>query len=207
MSDLSIVVPVLNERGNIPTLVDRLERALGTLDWEIVFVDDDSADGTADVCRRIAQSNPRVRILQRIGRIGLASACVEGILATSSRYIAVMDGDLQHDENQIPGMFRLARDRHLDIVIGSRNLDAGGMGEFPEHRVRLSNLGKHLSSRLLRCDVSDPMSGFFLMDRNYFQEVVHDLSQIGFKILLDLIASCKRQGAACWKFPTFSASD
>lgn len=192
MPIVSVIVPVLNERGNILPLIARLDAVLAGLEWEVVFVDDDSVDGTADFCRKTAFSDERVRVIQRVGRLGLATACVEGILATSSPFVVVMDGDLQHDERRIPEMLRLAQQEGLDVVIASRNLAVGGMGDFSAQRVRLSNLGKRLTRMLVQCEISDPMSGFFLLDRRFFHEVVHDLSQIGFKILLDLIASSKR---------------
>jgi dolichol-phosphate mannosyltransferase len=193
MQTLSVVVPVLNERGNIAVLVERLESVLAEVDWELIFVDDDSPDGTADACRQLSYAHPRVRVLQRIGRIGLASACVEGMLASSAPYLAVMDGDLQHDETVLPEMLRLAQTKNLDLVVASRNITGGSMGEFSKERVRLSNFGRYLSRWITNCELSDPMSGFFLIKRPFLNEVVHDLSQIGFKILLDLIASCHRR--------------
>jgi dolichol-phosphate mannosyltransferase len=101
---LSIVVPTFNESQNVQELLRRLEATLGATRWEVIFVDDDSPDGTASVVRDIARADPRVRCLQRIGRRGLSSACIEGILATSAPIIAVMDADLQHDETVLPRM-------------------------------------------------------------------------------------------------------
>lgn len=192
MPRLSVIVPVLDERENIQPLLCRLDSALEGIDWEVVFVDDDSLDGTADLCVSIARRNPRVRILRRIGRTGLASACVEGMLATCSPYLAVMDGDLQHDERILPQMLKLAESQFLDVVVASRRSNSGSMGEFPSGRVRLSNLGRWVSHLVTRCDLSDPMSGFFLVSRNFFEEVVRNLSQTGFKILLDVMTASRR---------------
>src|SRR5690349_11978548 len=130
MSDLSIIVPTFNEGGNLMPLLQCLERVLKDMDYEVVIVDDDSPDGTAAMARSIAQSNARVRVIQRIGRRGLASAAVEGMLATSSPYLLVMDADLQHDEQIIPAMLEKMKSENLDIVVGSRNLSGGGMGKF-----------------------------------------------------------------------------
>src|SRR5262245_9056711 len=103
---LSIVVPTFNEHGNVRELVQRIDRCLAGVDWEIVFVDDDSSDGTLRVLRDLSCADARVRHLQRIGRRGLASAVVEGILSTSAPYVAVMDADLQHDECKLADMLR-----------------------------------------------------------------------------------------------------
>jgi dolichol-phosphate mannosyltransferase len=192
MPELSVIVPVLNERQNVPIMVDRLSAALSGIDWEAVFVDDDSEDGCADVIREIAAGNFRVRLLQRIGRHGLASAAIEGMLSTSSPWLAVMDGDLQHDAELLPQMLETARRGDLDMVVASRHLPGAGMGDFAPERIRLSNAGRFLSGLVLKCRLSDPMSGYFLLSREYFLTVVHDLSQMGFKILLDLVVSAPR---------------
>jgi dolichol-phosphate mannosyltransferase len=192
MPDLSVVIPVLNERENVSAIVHRLRAVLADVKWEVVFVDDDSEDGTADVCRRWASEDPRVRVVHRVGRRGLASACVEGMMSTASPWIAVMDGDLQHDESVLPAMLARATEGGLDMVIASRNITGGSMGEFAQWRVGLSNAGRRLSGVVLKSDVSDPMSGFFLVSRSFLLEVVHSLSTFGFKIALDILASSKR---------------
>ena len=188
MPELSIIVPTYNERANLVLFVSSLEHVLDEqLDYEIVFVDDDSRDGTSALARSLAQQNSRVRVIQRIGRKGLASATIEGMLSTSSPYLAVMDADMQHDEAILPKMLAKLKQDDLDLVIGSRNVEGGGMGEFA-----LSQFGRKLSSLVCRANVNDPMSGYFVMSRRYFHEVAHSLSSTGFKILLDLIASARR---------------
>lgn len=189
---LAIVIPTFNESENVETLLDRLSETLSGTEWEAIFVDDDSPDGTSRLIRQIAASDSRVRLIQRIGRRGLASACVEGMLSTSAPYIAVMDADLQHDETILPQMLAKLESQSLDVVVASRHA-GGSMGEFSEIRVKLSNLGKKLASFVCHTgEVSDPMSGFFMIRANYLQEVVHHLSQSGFKILVDLLASSRR---------------
>ena len=131
--------------------------------YEVIFVDDDSPDGTADVVRRLAERHDNVRVLQRIGRRGLASACIEGILAAAAPYVAVMDADMQHDESVLPEMLRRIREENLDLVVGSRNMAGGSMGEFTKWRVKLSQLGKRLSLMGAEHELSDPMSGFFMV--------------------------------------------
>ena len=190
--DIAIVLPTFKERENIAELIARLEKTLQGLRWEIVFVDDDSPDGTADVIRAHARRDPRIRLIHRVGRRGLSSACIEGIMATTASRIAIMDADLQHDEAILPKMLAKLNAESLDIVVGTRNAAGGSMGEFSSKRVLLSNLGTKISHAVCRCNISDPMSGFFLIDRNFFMEVVHSLHLGGFKILVDVLASSKR---------------
>jgi len=192
MPELSIIVPALNERSNIEPLLARVESALSGIQWEVVFVDDDSADGTAALVRQLSMSDPRVRIVQRIGRRGLSSAVIEGMLATAAPYLAVMDCDLQHDVRLLPAMLGKAKSESLDVVIASRHVQGGSVGEFSRRRSFLSELGKKLSRFVCHHDVSDPMSGYFLLSRHLFEEVVHGLSGLGFKILLDILASGRR---------------
>ena len=189
--DLAVIIPTLNEAANVGPLIEKLRHTLRDIDWEAIFVDDNSADGTASALREIARSDPRIRVLQRIGREGLASACVEGMFATAAPYIAVMDADLQHDESILPLMYERIRTGNLDLVIASR-VNEGGAGELAPGRVKLSGLGARLSRIVCKCDLSDPMSGFFIVDRNLLDEVANSLSGVGFKILLDIVASARR---------------
>jgi dolichol-phosphate mannosyltransferase len=191
--DLAIVLPTFNESGNVGPMVDRLEnalaRALPGIHYEVIFVDDDSPDGTADVVRRLARDHDNLRVLHRIGRRGLASACIEGILAASAPFVAVMDADLQHDESILPEMLGRMREENLDLVVGSRNIAGGSMGEFSNWRVKLSQLGRRLSLMGAEHELSDPMSGFFMVRVTTFERFAHRLSGIGFKILLDIVLS------------------
>ena len=191
-SELTVVVPTFNERDNVVPFLQALAAALGQISYEVIFVDDDSPDGTADMVREIALGDPRVRVLHRINRRGLASACLEGMLASSAPYIALMDADMQHDETILPQMLERLKTRNLDVVVGSRNIAGGSMGEFAQSRVRLSMLGSRFSQTVCRCEINDPMSGFFVLSRPFLMEVVHGVSGIGFKILVDLLASCHR---------------
>lgn len=189
---LAIVVPTFNEHDNIRPLLDKLEQVLDGVSYEVIFVDDDSPDGTANAVRTIGATDSRIRVLQRVNRRGLASACIEGMMATAAPFIAVMDADLQHDEHILPQMFEKLKSEALDVVIATRNAEGGGMGEFARHRVMLSNLGHRLSGFVSHASLSDPMSGFFIVRRSYLEEVVRSASGIGFKILLDLVASSSR---------------
>jgi dolichol-phosphate mannosyltransferase len=190
--DLAVVIPTYNERGNVPELIARLQRVLRGFEWELIFVDDDSPDGTSALIREYAACDRRIRLLHRIGRRGLSSACIEGMLATPAQSIAVMDADLQHDETILPEMVDRLRSDNLDVVVATRNGEGGCMGDLAPARVRLSSLGKTLSRFVCHCHVSDPMSGFFVVSRAYFHRVVERLQEGGFKILVDMLASSDR---------------
>lgn len=191
-AELSVVIPTLNERDNVPLIVERLNRVLDGIAWEVIFVDDDSPDGTADAVRMLARRQGNIRCLQRIGRRGLASACIEGMLASSAPYLAVMDGDLQHDEALLPRMFAKIRAERLDVVVASRHVTDGSLGNFEASRVAISNFATRLSRLVVKADLTDPMSGFFVIERSAFDGAMRRLSGQGFKILLDLFASTPR---------------
>src|SRR5579862_4708425 len=174
---LSIVVPTFDEKGNVEELVRRIECALGGTPWEILFVDDDSPDGTSEGVRELARTDPRVRCLQRIGRRGLSSACVEGILAGSSPYVAVIDADLQHDERILPLMLLRLTQGDLDIVVGSRHVEGGDIGTWNETRAAMSRFATRLSGLATRADLQDPMSGYFMMRRDSFMAVAHKIGR------------------------------
>jgi dolichol-phosphate mannosyltransferase len=191
--DLSIVVPTYNEAENVPLLLDKLAACLGDIRWEVIFVDDDSRDGTARVIRKLAQQSGRnIRVVQRIGRRGLSSACVEGALASSAPFIAVMDADLQHDERLLPRMYETLKTSDAEIVVGSRFVAGGDVGEFAANRIKISKFGAKLARLIVKQDLSDPMSGFFMLRRDVFERVVRRLSAKGFKILLDIFASAPK---------------
>jgi dolichol-phosphate mannosyltransferase len=188
--ELAVVVPTFNESANVPTLIARLEAALVGRRWEAIFVDDDSPDGTADVARAIAQADTRVRVVQRIGRRGLSSACIEGICATAAPIVAVIDGDLQHDETIMPVMLAaLDADPELDLAIGSRFVTGGGTGDWDSDRVAKSAFATKLARGVLKAELKDPMSGYFMIRTHIVRDLTRDMSAIGFKILLDIMTT------------------
>ncbi len=191
-ADLSIVIPTFKERENVGELVKRIAVSLVDVHWEVIFVDDDSPDGTTEEIRALAQRDSRVRCIQRIGRRGLTSACVEGILSSSSPYVAVMDADLQHDETILPQMLRTLQTEALDIVVGSRYVSGGAIGEWGKARAQISQFATRLSHLVVPSDLRDPMSGFFMMRRDVFLQCTRHLSGMGFKILVDLFASAPK---------------
>ena len=190
--ELAIVIPTFNERENIRPLLARLEAALNGIRWEAIFVDDDSPDGTADLVRQLAQQNARVRVLHRIGRRGLTSACVEGVLSSSASCFAVIDADMQHDETLLPRMLERLVENDLDIVVGSRYAEGGSAAGWSIKRRFVSRVAGRAARLVMKASLQDPMSGFFIMRRKAFDEAVRQLSQQGFKILLDLFASAPR---------------
>ncbi|QUS40772.1 glycosyltransferase family 2 protein [Tardiphaga alba] len=188
---LSVVVPTFNERGNVATLVRRLDAALAGIAWEVIFVDDNSPDGTTDAVRELARTDERVRCIRRIGRRGLSGACIEGMLASSAPCAAVIDGDLQHDETQLAKMLGLIETGSADLVIGSRYIDGGSADSFDQKRAGFSRFATTLAQQVLRVRVADPMSGFFMIRRDRFEQLAPQLSTQGFKILLDVVATAR----------------
>jgi dolichol-phosphate mannosyltransferase len=192
MIELSVVVPTFNERLNVAELVRRLSQALQGIEWEVVFVDDDSPDGTSDVVRELAQGDHRVRCLQRVGRRGLSRAVIEGMLSTAAPAIAVIDADLQHDESILPQMFAQVRAEHApraDIVVASRYAAGGSLDGWIAERARMSRFATALTERFLPTGLTDPMSGFFVIRRPVFESAMRHLSGEGYKLLLDILSS------------------
>lgn len=217
---LSVVVPTFNESANVTPLIERLSAALHTVAWEVIFVDDNSPDGTAGVVREHGARDPRVRCIRRIGRRGLAGACIEGMLASQARYVAVMDADLQHDESLLADMLALLQRGEADLVVGSRGyedrdidmlalLPRGETSITPNgdgaanantekealsaERMAGSQLANRLARKVLGVELADPMSGFFMLERATFESIAPRLSTQGFKILADILASTPRE--------------
>jgi dolichol-phosphate mannosyltransferase len=189
LPQLSVVVPTFNERENVTTLFRRLETTLAGVAWEVIFIDDNSPDGTWNVVRDLARQDPRVRCIRRIGRRGLSGACIEGILASSAPCAAVIDADLQHDETQLPKMLALLQSGSADLVVGSRYVEGGSADSFNKQRAGASALATEVAKRVLRVQIADPMSGFFMIRRDIVSRLAPGLSPDGFKILVDVILS------------------
>jgi len=190
--ELAIVLPTLNERGNIAPMVARLAEALGPSGWEAVFVDDNSRDGTADVVREIAKTDTRVRVIQRIGRRGLASAAIEGMCATAAPFVAVMDADHQHDPALLVEMLAAVKSGAYDLAYASRFAEGGSTeGLASKGREKGSRLANALARRLTGTELSDAMSGFFLLRTDRLRKQAERLSGIGFKIMLDILATAE----------------
>jgi dolichol-phosphate mannosyltransferase len=187
---LSVIVPCFNERPNVAPMIAQLDAALAGIAWEVIYVDDNSPDGTAQEVRRIAQQDARVRCIRRIGRRGLASAVIEGALSSSAAYVAVIDGDLQHDETRLPVMLSTLQRGGYDLAVASRHVEGGdSAGLSSRWRHVLSDGGIFLAQAFLPVRLTDPMSGFFMLPRPLFEDLARGLNGQGFKILLDLVLS------------------
>jgi len=191
-AELAVVVPTFNERENIIPFLERIEAALPGVVWEAVFVDDDSRDGTPEIITQRCRADPRIRILRRIGRRGLSSAVVEGILSTSAPYVAVIDADMQHDERLLMRMLHGLRRGEADLAVGTRYAGDGGVGDWDYRRKTISWVATRLSALVMKADLSDPMSGFFMIRRQAFDGSLRQLSKQGYKILLDIVASAPK---------------
>jgi len=188
--ELAIILPTLNERDNLESLIERLHDALGGEGWEAIIVDDNSDDGTAELARELACKDQRVRVIQRFGRRGLASAAIEGICATSAPFVAVMDADHQHDPALLPPMLNSVRDGDTEIAVASRFVEgASTEGLSSEGRKTASIWANRIAKRLTGVDLSDPMSGFFVIETQRVRELAPKLSGIGFKIMLDILVA------------------
>ena len=190
--ELSVIVPTLNESGNISLVVAALAETLDGIHWEVVFVDDDSTDHTRQEIAAIAAQDSRVRMIHRIGRRGLSSACIEGAMSGFSPYIAVTDADLQHDVSKLRDMLAAVKQGQFELAIGSRYVAGGNADSFSPFRSFVSEFASKLARMTLKTQISDPMSGFFLISRAAFDRSVRQMSGIGFKILLDIIASAPK---------------
>ena len=186
---ISVIVPTYNERENLGHLILAIAAALANVRWEIIIVDDDSPDGTAAAAREIYAHDGRVRAIRRIGRRGLASACVEGMLASSAPFVAVIDADLQHDPALLASMLRRLANDEADIVIASRYVTGGDLGDWSAQRTNGSRLATRLAHAVTGVKVRDPMSGYFMLRREIIDEHAHALSAVGFKILLDILVT------------------
>ncbi|MDQ3074144.1 MAG: glycosyltransferase family 2 protein [Pseudomonadota bacterium] len=190
---LTVVIPTLNELGNVEPLLERLSLALAGIEWEAMFVDDGSSDGTPELITAIARADRRVRLIRRIGRRGLSSAVVEGALASTCPVIAVIDADLQHDETVLPDLYRAIDQDGRELAIGTRYCQGGSTGDWDERRRTISRFATRLAAPIMKTPLTDPMSGFFAVRRDVLLDAAPHLSSVGYKILLDLVASHPRR--------------
>jgi dolichol-phosphate mannosyltransferase len=191
--ELTVIAPSFNEAENVIPLIEKLTDALDGVHWEVIFVDDDSPDGTSERVREQARLNSRVRCVQRLGRRGLTSACAEAVLASSAPYVAIIDADLQHDETLLPKMLAVLKSGEAEVVIGSRYTEKKLSEGFTRFRQLTSFIATKLAQTILRANLTDPVSGFFMAKREVFEGSIRNLSGIGNKILVDTFASSNRR--------------
>ena len=189
--ELSVVVPTYNERDNVPLVVELLKRTLEDVSWEVIFVDDNSPDGTAAAVRALGAADHRVRCIRRIGRRGLAGACIEGMLSSQARYIAVLDADLQHDETLLAAMLERIRKGDVDVVVGSRYIPGGSADSFTSKRRFMSRLSHVAAHAITKVELSDSGSGFYMIRRDAVEGLAPRLSSQGFKLLLDIMTTAR----------------
>lgn len=190
--ELSVIVPTFNESANLDELIGRIGVALQGVAWEVIVVDDDSPYGTHRHARALSARDGRIRLVRRVGRKGLSSACIEGMLASSAPYLAVIDADLQHDPALLSAMLQRLRDGDTDLVVASRYTVGGDIGAWDRHRALASRIATCITRKAARLELSDPMSGYFALRRELVDDSAPRLSGLGFKILLDLVLSAER---------------
>ncbi len=189
MPTYAIIIPTLNEANNVTRLTERLHKLLQHLDWEVIFVDDNSTDGTLQELHTLAKNSSHVRYIRRLGRRGLASACIEGMMSTTATYMAIMDADLQHDESKLLDLFALLSSGEATVAVASRYTGGGSTGEWEQSRVSMSKFATKLAKKSLYVPCSDPMSGFFAIHRDIIDKSAEGLQRRGFKILLDILTT------------------
>jgi len=187
--EIAVVVPTYNECANARALTNLLHKALAGRSYEIIFVDDNSPDGTADIVREMGQCDRRVRCVQRVGRRGLSSAVIEGMLATAAPVVAVVDGDMQHDETKLGEMLDKLWAEDVELVVGSRYMEGGGFGDWSAKRRKMSEFATLMAKRLTGVALSDPMSGFFMVRTSSLRARINELTGVGYKILLDILSA------------------
>jgi dolichol-phosphate mannosyltransferase len=187
-----LVIPTLNEAENLPTLFDRIRDAMSLVDlpYEIVVVDDDSQDGTADVVSKFSQTDPRIRLLVRRGQRGLAGAVIHGWQHTDADLLGVIDADLQHPPELMPLLIAAIHEGH-DLAVASRYANGNGTTGWNAARYAVSRLGTLVSMPLQRrgIRVKDPLSGYFVVRRQCIDGL--RLQPAGFKILLEILVRAR----------------
>ena len=189
---LSIVIPTYNEKDNVIIILEELKKVLKSISHEIIFVDDNSPDGTSAVVKDCMKKSSKIRLIHRIGRKGLAGAVIEGIFSANADIVAVMDCDLQHDETKLLDMINLfSKNNSLDLVIGSRFTETGEISEKAFSKIR--KLGSKATTliikKVLNITSTDPLSGFFMVKKESFLKSSENLQTQGFKVLADFLAT------------------
>jgi len=199
---LSVVLPCYNEIKNIDYLIEKFQLAdIDSIIAKIIFVDDDSPDGTAEYLKKVSSNKFDVVCLHRIHRHGLSSAVVEGTLLASTPYVAVMDADGQHDPGDLISMYQLMQKNHIDFIIGSRFLENAVIEKHIGFRSTLTHIGNLIANKILNRKLTDPLTGFFIFDRNMMMESIRNIRPSGFKILLDFLYQLRNKKISIDEYP------
>jgi len=186
--DLSIVIPTYNEASNIIAIIESINSTLGDVaSYEIIVVDDNSKDKTWELAEQYADKYKNITCFRRITSKGLSSAVIDGFMISRGKFISVIDADLQHDESILPKMLNYCHNG-ADLAIGSRYCQDGSTGEWGLIRKLISKVATKISQKIGNIYMSDPMSGFFMIRRDVFLNVVDKLNAKGYKILLDIVS-------------------
>ena len=178
---VTVVVPTYQERGNIGRLIKGIGGALKGRDYEIVVVDDNSPDGTAEVAAGLAQTYP-VKVIRREGKLGLGSAILAGFSNAQGDIVGVIDADLQHPPELIAELVT-AVENGVDIAIASRYVSGGGVEHWSASRKAVSKAATLLARPLTR--TRDPMSGYFFVRRGVID--TQPFAAVGYKLLLEIL--------------------
>lgn len=184
---LSVITPTFNEAQNLPVLIERIHTALAGVPHEIVVADDNSPDGTWRIAEELAALDDSIVVLRRFHDHGLSAAVLDAMSAARAPYLAVIDADLQHDPSILPDMLSCLRADKADVVVGSRESEGGGYGEWSLQRRTVSWVATVIARVFLRVPTDDPMSGYFMLTREAYESTAEQINPLGFKILLEFI--------------------
>jgi len=188
MNPISIVIPILNEKKNLENLCNLIIKNLKFTKFEIIFIDDNSNDGSDEILKRLSKRNKKIKyIIRKSEKRDLSKSCIEGFKKSSYQNILVMDGDLQHDPKDIKKIAKTFFKKKADIAVGSRDLFNKKNEGLDFLRLTTSKLLIIIVGLLLGKKTSDPMSGFFLFKKKIYTKNKKLLFLKGFKILADLI--------------------
>lgn len=198
--EISVVVPTYQEAGNIPTLCARISDALRGREYEIIFADDPSQDGSKEICEQLAAEIP-VRLLSRTGERGLSPAVMDGIAEANGEFVVVMDADLSHPPEKISELVALLKNDDADFVVGSRYVQGGATAQDWPWLRRLNSWGATVLARPL-APLADPMSGFFALRRAQMPPQ-SQLSPVGYKIGLEIAVKAGHSRSRVSEVPIF----
>ena len=188
--EISIVIPVLNEEKNIKLLTNKIKKVLKNFKFQIIFVDDSSEDNSKKVLKKLSAQHKFFKPILRNKIRDLTRSCFDGIDKSKYKNILIMDGDMQHDPKYIKKMFEIYDKQKLDLVVGARKLiDKPNEGLSETRRFASIILIKLFS--IFNVNTNDPMSGFFLFQKNIYQKNKKKYFAKGFKILADILINSK----------------